>query len=233
MEFILIIGFVIGIFVIAMKLGVRDEKQKDEIEEQNEDTYKVENHLQNNIIEKYDISPNVTVEWSYSVKNIEVKQKSDSPLQPFSADAWDGYQSPSGGYVNFGTYQVTGINPKTNRKNKRKFEVLDEEKAIQMMIESGFGPPFDVSILPSREPTEAQIDYALDLGIAVPEDACFLDVSALISRVTDDDEEVASEALAAKAHEYGLKFSRYHGRATILRLASDLTYKQRRELDKL
>ena len=83
---------------------------------------------------------------------------------------------------------------------------------------------------PASPPSDAQISYAHSLGAEIPEGACSLDVSAIISRITDGDEAPVSERLAQKAHEYELKISRYSGRAVILRLARSLPTAQYFEL---
>lgn len=167
-------------------------------------------------------SSKLTIQHSFSVVEVEVKQKTKGMLQPFSLDAWAGFVSPSGGFINYARYQVVGINPKTGRKNKRIYEEMKEEYAIKRAEIDGFAAPFEVNLLPSREPSERQLAYAKDLCIAIPEGACFEDVSALISRVTDEDEQPADENLASQAHIYGVKFSRYHGRKAILSKAREL-----------
>lgn len=57
------------------------------------------------------------------------------------------------------------------------------------------------------------------LEACIPDGACSLDVSAIISRITDKDEKPVSTKLACHAQKYGLKFSRYHGRTAILNIA--------------
>lgn len=153
---------------------------------------------------------------------VEIRQKTPGELLPFSVDAWAGYVSPSGGFVNYARYQITGINPKTNRKNTRTVEEFGEKYVIRRAELYGLVAPFKICILPSLPPSERQLSYAHDLGITIPEGACKVDVSALISRVTDDDEAPADENIASQAHIYGVKFSRYHGKKAILELAKSL-----------
>lgn len=164
----------------------------------------------------------LTILHSFSSRHVEIKQKTSGCLQPFSVDAWAGYVSPSGGFVNFAIYQVIGINPKTGRKNKRVYKEFREEYAIKRAEIEGFVAPFEVHLLKSESPSERQLEYAKELGITIPEGVCRLDVSALISRVTDDDEGPADENLASQAHIYGVQFSRYHGRKAILSMARTL-----------
>lgn len=164
----------------------------------------------------------LTIQHSFSSSYVEIKQKTIGCLQPFSVDAWAGYVSPSGGFVNFAIYQVIGLNPKTKRKNKRVYKEFKEEYAIKRAEIEGLVAPFEVSLLKLGEPSERQLEYAKDLGITIPDGACYLDVSALISRVTDDDESPADENIASQAHIYCVQFSRYHGRKAILSMAKTL-----------
>ena len=91
--------------------------------------------------------------------------------------------------------------------------------AIARAKADGFIEPFEVSILPSRAPTDGQLEYAAGLGINLPPDACFEDVSALISRVTDDDETPVCEELAVAAFCNAWKLSRYSGTKLLLEIA--------------
>lgn len=161
----------------------------------------------------------ISITSEYSSRYVKICQKTKGLLPCISINAIDGYVSPSGGFVNFARFQVIGINPKTKRKNKRVYETRSEEEACNIAENEGLIGPFEVTILPSVEPSEHQLSYAKDLEAIIPDGACSSDVSAIISRITDNDEQAASEKLAHLAHSYGLKFSRYHGRTVIMRLA--------------
>ncbi len=174
--------------------------------------------------------PSLEISTSFSSHYVEVRQKTRGELAATGISAWDGYVSPSGGYVNYGRFQVIGKNPATNRKNKRTYEARNEDEACKCAEDAGLLGPFEVSVLPALSPTDSQISYAKDLGATIPEGACKTDVSAIISRITDEDEEPASERLARKAHECGIKFSRYHGRKAILAQARDLPSKEYGEI---
>ena len=172
------------------------------------------------------VIPTLEISTSFSPYYVEVRQKTPGALAATPISAWDGYISPSGGYVNYGRFQVIGKNPATNRKNRRTYEIKTEEEACKCAEDAGLVGPFEVNVLPALPPTDTQLSYAKDLGATIPEDACKTDVSAIISRITDEDEEPASEHLARIAHECGVKFSRYHGRKAILALARDLPSKE-------
>ena len=149
-------------------------------------------------------------------------QKTSGTLPAIPISALDGYISPSGGFVNYGRFQVIGKNPATNRKNKRVYEVRNEDEARSHAESSGLVGPFEVSVLPSKPPSESQLSYAKSLGASIPDGACSHDVSAIISRITDNDESPVTEKLAHKAHIFGLKLSRYSGSKSINALASQL-----------
>lgn len=159
---------------------------------------------------------------SFSSHYVEVRQKTPGTLQPAPLDAWDGYVSPSGGFIDYGVFQVIGKNPETKRKNKRTYRVRDKDAACKKAEENGLVGPFEITVLPADPPTEGQLAYAKDLGASIPDGACKTDVSAIISRITDDDESPASEELARAAFQKGINISRYHGRTEIMNIAKAL-----------
>lgn len=150
---------------------------------------------------------------------VEIRQKTKGLLPSIPLDVLGGYISPSGGFVNYARFQVVGINPSTKRKNKRVYEVYFEEDALQCAKNEGLIEPFEITVLPSVPPSERQLEYAKVLEACIPDGACSLDVSAIISRITDNDEKPISNKVACQAQKYGLKFSRYHGKAAILKIA--------------
>lgn len=95
-------------------------------------------------------------------------------------------------------YKVIGVNPKTGRKNKKDICAGSKESAIYIAKYKGLSDPFEV-LEESKEivqqmnmPTEKQVAYARDLGIVIPLHATRSNISAMISRVTDDDMEQPS-----------------------------------------
>lgn len=150
---------------------------------------------------------------------VEIRQQAKGLLPSIPADVLCGYVSPSGGFVNFARFQVIGINPTTKRKNKRIYEVRTEEDACKNAESDGLTGPFEVSVLPSSPPSERQLAFAKTLEATLPDGACALDVSAIISRITDKDEKPVPPKIARQAHIMGLKFSRYHGKAAIMNIA--------------
>lgn len=170
---------------------------------------------------QYSTDNSISIESSVTLTSryVEVKQRTKGLLPSIPIDVLDGYISPSGGFVNYARFQVIGINPSTKRKNKRIYEVRFEEDARKCAENEGLIEPFEITVLPSVPPSERQLEYAKVLEACIPDGACSLDVSAIISRITDKDEKPVSTKLACHAQKYGLKFSRYHGRTAILNIA--------------
>lgn len=89
--------------------------------------------------------------------------------------------------MDYPVYIVHGINPKTNRKNKRIIYALDEEYAKREMESEGFVEPFEIALQQEPPATVKQIDYARNLGIPIPMDATVGEMSRRISAVVDND----------------------------------------------
>lgn len=130
------------------------------------------------------------------------------------------YKSPSGGYINYATFQVSGLYPQTKRRRKRTYSALDEAGAIQQARADGLTDPFDITIIPSDAPSESQLNYAKNLGAYIPEDACKADVTSILCRLLDDgDMTPVKSDFASYAFKHGIQFSRYSGTAQIFRCA--------------
>lgn len=170
----------------------------------------------------YEPSAGFTVTTSFSSYYEDIHQKTRGQLSAIPIEAWDGYISPSGGFINYGCFDIKGKNKETNRKSSRYIEAQTEEEACKRAEEKGLIGPYSISIRPADPPSDSQILYARSLGAKIPDGACSRDVSAIISRITDDDEGPVSQKLAHVAHIHGLKISRYSGRKQIFSLASQL-----------
>lgn len=154
-------------------------------------------------------TPAVSVKIEARQVEEEVKQRTPGELP--MADV-GGYVSPSGGFVNYGRFRVSGTNTSTGRKNTKRYEAQDEAAARAAAIADGLSDPLEVSVEPSAEPSDRQVDYALELEAMLPAGACKEDVSAIISRITDGDEAAPDPGLSRWAHDCGVKFSRFVGR---------------------
>ena len=147
------------------------------------------------------------------VVEVEMKQRTPGEL-PLAYVG--GYVSPSGGFVNYARFRVVGVNPETGRRNTRRFEARNEEAARAAAVSDGLADPLEIVVEPMDEPSERQVAYALDLEATLPEGACKEDVSAIISRITDEDEDAPDPGLSLWAHESGVRFSRFIGARALL-----------------
>jgi hypothetical protein len=106
-------------------------------------------------------------------------------------------------------YQIRGRSLETKRVRSNIYEASNKEEA-EALARNDLIEPTDVEELPPEPPnppTEAQLDYAEDLGISVPKDATRESVSALISVA------VAKRALEryGPAPEWLKDYARFHG----------------------
>lgn len=158
------------------------------------------------------VSVSVTIGKARPIE-VEVAQRTPGELP--LADV-DGYVSPSGGFVNFGRFCVVGMNASTGRKNTKRYEVQTEGDARAAAAADGLTEPIAVNVEPMPAPTERQTDYVLDLKAALPAGVCSEDVSAIISRITDEDEGAPDPGLSRYAHACKVRFSRFIGKSAIL-----------------
>ena len=158
-----------------------------------------------------------------SAYSVPVFQQTQGILPAISDAIWSDYVSPSGGYVNYASYKVTGINERTGRKQSKRIRARDEAAAIQCATAENVCAPYVVELLPNDPPTEAQLAYARDMGAVIPNGACSHDVSAIISRIYKDDEAAVDGSLAECAIKHGLLLSRYTGTKMILELVDYLS----------
>lgn len=158
------------------------------------------------------VSVSVNVERARTVE-VEVKQRTAGELP--LADV-GGYVSPSGGFVNYGRFCVTGTNSSTGRKNTKRYEAQTEADARAAAVADGLSEPITVKVEPQPEPSERQMDYALELEAIIPEGACKDDLSAIISRIVDEDEAAPDPGISRYAHASGVKFSRFVGSYAML-----------------
>lgn len=84
-------------------------------------------------------------------------------------------------------YSVSGVFEETNRKRRIRVPAKTEDEAVRYAQKEGLIEPFEVNKVNHDKPTERQIEYATALGISIPIDASSQDVSALISKIVDND----------------------------------------------
>ena len=158
-------------------------------------------------------APAATITATIQTQTVEVKQQTRGELP--LADI-GGYVSPSGGFVNYGRFCVAGTNSSTGRKNTKRYDVQTEGDARVAAAADGLVDPLTVQVEQQIPPTDRQMDYALELEAMIPDGVCKDDVSAIISRITNEDEEAPDPGLSRYAHACGVKFSRFVGAKALL-----------------
>lgn len=164
-------------------------------------------------LKKKEPEPAPVITATIRAQTVEVKQQTRGELP--LADI-GGYVSPSGGFVNYGRFCVSGVNSSTGRKNTKRYEAQTEEEARAAAVADGLVEPLTVQVESQIPPTDRQLDYALELEAMIPEGVCKDDVSAIISRITDEDENAPDPGLSQYAHSCGVKFSRFVGGDALL-----------------
>ena len=162
---------------------------------------------------KKEPAPAATIPATIQTQTVEVKKQTRGELP--LADI-GGYVSPSGGFVNYGRFCVAGTNSSTGRKNTKRYEVQTEDDARAAAAADGLVDPLTVQVEQQIPPIDRQMDYALELEAMIPDGVCKDDVSAIISRITDEDEEAPDPGLSRYAHACGVKFSRFVGAKALL-----------------
>lgn len=119
--------------------------------------------------------------------------------------------------LNYKLFKVAGKHIETKRVRTLKINAIDEEDAIELAKNSGLETIESIEVIPFEPPTERQIEYATDLGITIPDDACKWDVSTLIDRVVERDG-TPREELIEFATNRRLFFSKYIGKSALYNL---------------
>jgi hypothetical protein len=113
-------------------------------------------------------------------------------------------------------YEVRGRNKRTNRATKRAYSAYDEAEARAIAESNGIAVE-SVRLLPDAPPTEAQLSYAENLGIVVPDDATKSDVSDMISCRVDHDKP-ATERHKSFARMYHVEYTEYVGKKKLFNM---------------
>ena len=107
-------------------------------------------------------------------------------------------------------YKVKGIDAETKKVGTLTVTSRDKKSAEKILKKQGLNPPYEFKEIGFAEPTQAQLDYASNLGLVIVQGMNRNDVSALISRKEDDDEP-ASEELKQFAYIKNIHFSPFIG----------------------
>lgn len=122
---------------------------------------------------------------------------------------------PLRGWTNVGLYEIHGINPKTNRSNKKTCECFSESAAKAWAISSGLVEPITVTEISSDRATENQITYLQQLGAQVDFDSLTKeDASELIDFIKDNDRRHINQQEFDMATQRGYKISSLAGTTT-------------------
>lgn len=100
-----------------------------------------------NFLKKKEREPTPAITASIHAQTVEVKQQTRGEL-PLAEIG--GYVSPSGGFVNYGRFCVTGVNSTTGRKNTKRYETQTEADARAAAALDGLVEPngWPASLLP-------------------------------------------------------------------------------------
>ena len=157
--------------------------------------------------------PTYTIPEVRSISRNEIPKRAKGMFTPASIG---GYVSPSGGFVNYVRYSVKGKCVKTGKNKKYHYEAMSEVEAQAKAKEDGLTDPFTVQIEKMSPPSDSQLSYARSLNAEIPEGACKRDVTAILSRITDEDES-PDAGLVHFAHTSGVCFSRFIGKDDLFR----------------
>lgn len=113
-------------------------------------------------------------------------------------------------------YEIQGNGKDSGRKRTRVYSAANEDAARQLAEVDGITVEKIVE-LPPDMPTEPQLDYAKNLGIAIPAGATKTDISSLISMKVDGDKP-STERHIGFAKKYGIEVSRYTGKRALFDL---------------
>jgi hypothetical protein len=105
----------------------------------------------------------------------------------------------------------------TNRKRTVIFTAKSEAEVVQLLLQSGYSEPFEITEELPESATSAQIEYARALQIEIPANPTKDDLSALIGKKKDNDSE-PNPGLVEFAIEKGLSFSKYIGKKALYNL---------------
>jgi len=114
------------------------------------------------------------------------------------------------------SFEVKGRGKETNRARKRVYSAFDEDEAITKAETDGIIVE-SCNILPEPKPTEAQLAYAKDLGISVPQNATLNEVSDMISCRVEYDKP-ATERHKSFARLYRVECTDYVGKRKLFNM---------------
>lgn len=115
--------------------------------------------------------------------------------------------------LNYEIYYIEGRHRETKRiRTVRVYSFAGEEKAREIALEKeNLESIIEIRKVGDERPSDKQLNYARDLGIRIPPNACSEDVSALLDKKIQNDSE-PKQGLIDFANEMEVPFSYYIGK---------------------
>lgn len=117
-------------------------------------------------------------------------------------------------HMNYTSYEIKGKHAETKRTRTLKIKAVNEEDAKCQALESNLESIESIAVIPFDAPTQRQIDYAKSLGIHIRSEYTSQDVSALISKHVDNDDE-HTDGLFHFATNHRVHVSKYIGETAL------------------
>ena len=117
-------------------------------------------------------------------------------------------------------YKIKGKNSQTNRRKTIYVNATNEEQAFEISQSQGILPPYETEV-ELNYPSQNQINYALKLGIKIPESATSFDIYCLLTRYEDGDPTNGNLELLEFAGNRGLLYSKFIGKKSLYNLIFD------------
>lgn len=115
-------------------------------------------------------------------------------------------------------YSVAGKHKDTGRKRTINISAISLEQCKEKAADEGILEPYEITEYPPSLPSERQLAYAKDLGIKIPENATFKDISALLDRKQQVDNLDPQQGLIDYANAREFEFSKYIGKKALYNL---------------
>ena len=123
-------------------------------------------------------------------------------------------------FLEWHRYKVQGVNSETGRKGTVKIIARNEDAAAEELLNRDLLPPYTFQEEEFEPPTDRQVNYAIDLGLRISPTMNRKDVSALIDKKLDEDND-PDEDLMTFAYDKNIYFSAYIGEKSLCNLIFD------------
>lgn len=124
-------------------------------------------------------------------------------------------ESPFRDNMNYMVFEGDGVFIKTGRKRKIRIEAFSEEEARFDLAAAGYDPvSLNISRGQFEPPTEEQLKAMRKHGNKIPENACKIDMSFLMSKIIEQQHDPGSR-LIQFATEHKVKFSYFTGEESL------------------